>query len=55
MQEFDLQELKDASRRQEIASSLAKSEEVDISVPYTSDFQNAKILREFIDDICKAY
>lgn len=55
MQEFGLQELKEASRREEIAVSLSENNDVDILVPYTSDFQNAKILREFIDDLCKAF
>lgn len=55
MKKFELNQIIRDSDRREIISSLCISNSVHISIAYKSDFQNAKILREFLDDLCKQF
>lgn len=55
MKELELNQISEENQREELLSALCKDDEIDISISYISDFKNAKILREFVDELCKRY
>lgn len=55
MKKFYLHEISEENQREDLITSLCKSDSIEISISYHSDFRNAKILREFVDSLCKAY
>lgn len=52
MQKFTLQNFLSPQERDNILNDICKQPMVDIMISYESDFRNAKILRELMDDVC---
>lgn len=55
MKHLDLDYISSYSNRQELFRSLLENNEIHICISYISDFKNAKVLRETVDEICKIF
>lgn len=55
MKHLDLDYISSYSNRQELFRSLLENNEIHICISYISDFKNAKILRETVDELCKIF
>ncbi len=55
MREVSLDQISWKKQREDMISSLCKEQEVDVNICYISDFSSAKILREFVDSVCKHF
>lgn len=55
MKRLDLDFIASHSNKIELFSSLLENNEIHVCISYLSDFKNAKILRESVDEICKVY
>lgn len=54
MHQIALEHLTTLEKREEMISRIFQGWDIELDISYPSDFRNAKILREFMDDICKA-
>lgn len=55
MEQLKLDQISAADKREDWLIKLSESHKIDVSISYASDFKNAKILREFVDELCKKY
>lgn len=55
MKRLDLDFISSYSDKKELFSSLLDENEIHISISYSSDFKNAKLLRESVDIICQVF
>ncbi len=55
MKRLNLDSISSHAKRQELFTSLMKNNEIHVTISYISEFSNARLLRESIDDICKMY
>jgi anti-sigma regulatory factor (Ser/Thr protein kinase) len=53
MKDLSLKDFSSENEKELLIDSLCKSEGIDISIVYCSDFKSAKLLREIVDDLCK--